>query len=172
MDKLPEELAQNLDRSFPGLVEAMQSRLYTGLGRMFPGHAEDLTQETFIRAYQALTRYSAEQIRSLRLSGWLWTIALNLGRSHHRRQASRPTLDWDSVTEPGHQPPVPPDWAAWDRRLEKLSWAQRQTVVLRYIGEFSYPEISQMLDRPLATVRSDVSRGLQKLRQIMEREDA
>jgi RNA polymerase sigma-70 factor (ECF subfamily) len=66
--------------------------------------------------------------------------------------------------------PEPPDSVAWDRRLRRLPPHQRQAVVLRHVVGLSYPEIAQVVARPEGTVKADVHRGLDKLRQIMEEE--
>src|SRR5690606_22516524 len=80
MDELCRRLAADLDGAFPDLVDALASDVYSGLRRLAGADdAEDLTQETFIRAYRALGEYDAERIRNLRLRAWVWTIALNLG---------------------------------------------------------------------------------------------
>ena len=78
MDDLRNRLAEDLDRAFPELVEGLQSELFSGLRSLAGGDAEDLAQETFIRAYRALSEYDADRVRNLSLRGWIWTIALNL----------------------------------------------------------------------------------------------
>ncbi len=169
MDDLCERLAKDVDGAFPDLVEAMRHDLYSGLRRLHPTEAEDLTQEALIRAYRALKSYDPERIQSLRLRGWMWTIALNLGRNHARDRARRPQPvalhDHHAVhdTEPA-------DVAAWQRRLETLSGSQRKAVVLRHVVGLGYPEIAEALERPEGTVKADVHRGLERLRSIIEGE--
>lgn len=169
MDELCRRLAADLDSAFPELVEAMGPDVYSGLRRLAgPDDAEDLTQEAFIRAYRALQGYDRGRIEALQLRGWFWTIALNLGRNHARDRARRPTL---VELEPiGRLDPEPPDSVAWDRRLAALPAAQRRAVVLRHVVGLGYDEISVATGRTEATVRSDVHRGLEKLRTVMEAE--
>ena len=92
MDNIGYALATDLDGAFPTVVEEMGTRLYWGLRRMSGDHqeAEDLTQETFIRAYKALDGYNTQRIRDMKVESWLWTIALNLGRNHLRDRSRRP----------------------------------------------------------------------------------
>lgn len=169
MTDLNHRLAANIDEAFPELVSAMQDPLYSGLRRLQPHDAEDLTQEAFIRAYQALKTYEPDRIRALKLNGWIWTIALNLGRNNARNKARRPTpaplLDRHGVTDP-----EPVDVQVWDKRFGELSPVQRKTVILRYIGGLTNREISEVLDRPEGTVKADIHRGLQRLRKTMEEE--
>lgn len=171
MEDLCARLASDLDATFPDLVSALADDVYSGLRRMAGAdEAEDLTQETFVRAYRALRRYEVDRIRQLRLRGWIWTIALNLGRNHARDRARRPTL---TALEDrfGAADPEPVDSAAWDRRLATLPPPQRQAVVLRHVVGLDYPEIAAATGRAEATLRSDVHRGLNRLRQQMEVEE-
>ena len=170
MDDLTDALATDLDGTFSSVVERMGSRLYWGLRRMSGDHqeAEDLTQETFIRAYTALCGYPAPRIRSLSLEPWLWTIALNLGRNHLRDMARRPT--YQAEVDQGTNDPEMVDGAAWDRRLSGLNHHQRTAVVLRHVVGMGICEISEVTGRPEGTVKADIHRGLARLRQAIEEE--
>lgn len=170
MDELCRRLAADLDAAFPDLVDALASDVYSGLRRLAGADdAQDLTQETFIRAYRALGEYDTVRIRSLRLRAWVWTIALNLGRNHARDRARRPT-PVELEDRFGVEDPEPADVAAWDRRLRSLPPAQRRAVVLRHIVGLDYGEIAEATGRPPTTVRSDVHRGLERLRAALEGE--
>lgn len=170
MDDLRLRLAEDLDGAFPQLVEGLQSELFSGLRSLAGGDAEDLAQETFIRAYRALSEYDADRVRNLSLRGWIWTIALNLGRNHLRDRARRPTVAGE-LFDVGQDDPEPPDWMAWNARLQQLSLPIRKAVVLRHVVGLDYPEISSVMGRPVGTVKADVHRGLQRLRTIMEDEE-
>src|SRR5690606_38779713 len=111
-----------------------------------------------------------DRIRSLQLRGWIWTIALNLGRNHARDRARRPT-PVELEDRIGVSDPEPPDGPSWDRRLAALTAPQRRAVVLRHVVGLDYNEISLATGRPEPTVRSDVRRGLERLRRIVEAED-
>lgn len=171
MDELTSSLARDLDGNFPVVVEEMGRRLFWGLRRISGDHqeAEDLTQETFIRAYKALSEYDEDRISSLQLQPWLWTIAMNLGRNHIRDRSRRPTYV-ELKTEAGADDPEPPDEAAWDGRLSHLNENQRKAVVLRHVVGMGTAEIAGVIGRPEGTVKADIHRGLARLRQIMEEE--
>ena len=169
-------LATNLDRAFPALVRDLQDGIYSGVLRMVPSaaDAEDITQETFIRAYRALSGYESQQIRDLNLRGWVWTIALNLCRNAARSRGRRPRtveLDRDAF-----DPTPGPDALAighvemdyWARMLDQLPTAQRKAVVLRHVVGLSYSEIAVATNRPAGTVKTDVHRGIKKLKEVTE----
>ena len=170
MDGIGQALATDLDRAFPTVVEEMGNRLYWGLRRILADHqeAEDLTQETFIRAYKALCTYETGRVRELKLEPWLWTIALNLGRNHLRDRARRPS--YVPLHEQGVEDPEVADGVAWDRRLSALNSHQRTAVVLRHVNGLAISEISDATGRPQGTVKADIHRGLAKLKEVMEEE--
>jgi RNA polymerase sigma-70 factor (ECF subfamily) len=170
MDDLTAELARDLDAALPTLVERAGPGLYWGLRRMCGDHqeAEDLTQETFIRAYRSLGGFDEARFDDLKLTPWLWTIALNLGRNHLRNRSRRPTLV--EMTDQGENDPEPPDSAAWDARLSGLSLHQRRAVVLRHVVGLGIGEIAEATGRPEGTVKADIHRGLERLRRVMEQE--
>jgi RNA polymerase sigma-70 factor (ECF subfamily) len=169
MEHLCDRLARDLDGSFDDLVGELGDDVYSGLRRMHGDDAADLTQETFIRAYRALWEYDEERIRALRLRGWIWTIALNLGRNHVRDRSRRPQPvelhDVHPIADPD-----PIDSALWQERLDRLPNAQRKAVVLRHVVGLSYAELSAALGRPEGTVKTDVSRGLARLKTLIEEE--
>jgi RNA polymerase sigma-70 factor, ECF subfamily len=170
MDSLTASLAVDLDGSFPDLVSVSGPGIYWGLRRLCGDHheAEDLTQETFIRAYRALADFDRRRFEELRLSGWLWTIALNLGRNHLRSRSRRPTF-----VEYGEHPsedPETPDTTAWDGRFAALNPNQRTAVVLRHVVGLGIEDIAEATGRPEGTVKADIHRGLESLKRIMEEE--
>jgi RNA polymerase sigma-70 factor (ECF subfamily) len=169
MDELRDRLARDVDSAFPDLVTSMQGPLYSGLRSLAGPEAEDLAQETFIRAYRALSSYEPHRIRELNLRGWIWTIALNLGRNHRRDRARRPLPVLD-LPEPVVAETDPPDFAAWDRRLRNLPPGMRRAVILRHVAGLSYDEIAEATGQPSGSVKSDVHRGIDKLRRVMENE--
>ncbi len=172
MEDLTKSLATDLDATFPAMVEEMGTKLFWGLRRICGDHqeAEDLTQETFIRAYRALDGYDPERIMEMNLRPWLWTIAMNLGRNHLRDRSRRPIFV-EMTLESGADDPEPIDNAAWDKRLETLSRHQRAAVVLRHVVGMGIEEISEVTNRPRGTVKADIHRGLARLRRALEEEE-
>ncbi|MPZ53123.1 MAG: sigma-70 family RNA polymerase sigma factor [Acidimicrobiia bacterium] len=168
MDDMKQRLCDDLASAFPELVRCFQHDLYSGLRRMNShADAEDLIQETFIRAYRALEKYPSARILDLRLRGWIWTIALNLGRNFARDRSRRPT-PVELFDRHGSDDPDPVDFDMWNRLLGTLSDRQRRAVVLRHVVGLNYHELADALGTPAGTAKSDVSRGLAKLRLVIE----
>jgi RNA polymerase sigma-70 factor (ECF subfamily) len=170
-----DRLAANLDEAFPDLVREMQHGIYSGVRRMVPSpsDAEDIAQETFIRAYRALSTYPADRIRDLNLRGWVWTIAMNLCRNAARARSRRPRtveLDRDAfASSPGPEAQVieADENQRWAQLLETVSVAQRNGIILRHIAGLSYAEISAATGRAEGTVKADVHRGIAKLQEAL-----
>ena len=178
--RLNRRLAGDVSAAFPDLIAEYQDGIFSGVLRMVPTRhdAEDVTQETFIRAFRALGDYEPERIRELPLRPWLWTIAINLcrnaARTRSRRALTVPMTAGDRATEDSVD--VAAEGIAsvvineWQERLDTLAPAQRNAVVLRHVVGLPYAEIAAVLDRPVGTTKADVHRGLERLRAILAAE--
>ena len=172
-------LATDLDGAFPAFVVEMQGSVFNGARRWMPGRqdAEDVTQEAFVRAYRALQSYSHTRILELRLRPWLFAITLNLCRNHARARDRRPEQvalgATDRATAEGTDREALDSIAIdeWRQRLAKLTPRQRDAVVLRHVVGLSYAEIGEVLGCPAGTAKSDVHRGIARLRTLLETED-
>ena len=131
-----------------------------------PADAEDLVQETYLKAFRA----SAQFERGTNLKAWLFTILHNTFRNMRRHDVRSP-VDVDSETVeraadlmPASQTPeqlltratLDADLQA---ALDALPGAFRQAVWLRDVEEFTYAEIADILQVPIGTVMSRISRG-------------
>jgi len=176
---LNRRLVADLDRAFPDLVTEMQGLVYNGARRWLPARqdAEDITQEVFVRAYQALQGYSPERVADLRLRSWLFTITINLCRNHARTRSRRPAQIALGGTDAAGRETTEQsaiDAVAveeWRDRLVWLTGRQRDAIVLRHVVGLTYDEIGDVLQRPAGTVKSDVHRGLARLRAKMISEE-
>ena len=177
MEELPARLARDLEGSFADLMAEHQDLVFGVALRVTANRhaAEDVAQETFVRAYRALKRYPPTRIAELRLRPWLARISLNLARND--RRARRPTDPLDTAPEQPHVSDGPVRLA--ERREEHRFWASllnqlperyRLAVALRHVDGLSYQEISAALARPVGSVKSDVHRGVRELRAAYEAE--
>jgi RNA polymerase sigma-70 factor (ECF subfamily) len=166
-------LAHDLDGNFETLVLALQGPVYR-LAYRWSGNAQDaeeIAQDAFVRAYGALQGYDAERIRSLRLTPWLLTIAVNVARNRVRGKRL-PMEDLDGVDEPLAERFDEPERVSERNELsDRLAGAlldlpprYRAAVILRHVLGLGYDEIAEMLEQPPGTVKSNVHRGVQLLR--------
>jgi RNA polymerase sigma-70 factor (ECF subfamily) len=183
-DELTAGMADDLDGTFERLVLAYQDRLYGFALRMTGSRpdAEEVAQETFVRAYRALAGYPVERIRALAPRPWLYRIALNVVRNRARRW--RPTLvPLDGALGERVEPPDTaerPEAAAEraeqrDRLAELVATLPprfRAAVVLRHVEDLGYAEVATLLDQPIGTVKANVHRGIKLLRDALQRDDS
>jgi RNA polymerase sigma-70 factor, ECF subfamily len=190
-------LARDLNAGFETLARAWQHRLYAFALRMTgsAGDAEDLAQETLVRAWRALSDYPAERRRALQVRPWLFQIAVNLARNAARDAHRSPTISLDDeatddATRSAHESPAerledddpsaaPEESLERRQRLETLARlllslppAQRLALVLRHVEGMSYGEMAAITSLPVGTLKSHASRGAADLRRAIERERA
>ena len=176
-DELCERLATDVDEAFPELVDAHQDVCFGVALRVVHDEAtaEDIAQETLVRAYRALKRYPAQRVRELRLRPWLARIALNTARNAVRSRRDHEDLERaDGAVAPGDGPvriaERNDERRMWARLLATLPERYRLAVALRYVDDLSYVELAVVLGRPLGTVKSDVHRGTGLLRAAYDAE--
>jgi RNA polymerase sigma-70 factor (ECF subfamily) len=140
--------------------------------------AEDLVQETYLRAVRA----SGQLVPNSNLKSWLFVIMRNAWLNQLRHVNSGPRfVELDTEEENRtFQPSLTPDdpYLVYTRKLERaeiqaaiegLPNLYREIIVLRDIEGFSYQEIAVMLSCPAGTVMSRLGRAREKLRQSLTR---
>jgi RNA polymerase sigma-70 factor (ECF subfamily) len=168
---------ETAERVFERMVGEHQHRIYA-LSYALTGNrmdAEEVAQDTFLRAYRALVTYPPERVRDLKQRAWLHQIAVNVVRNRHR--GVRPRLVELNGSEPDHG--AGPEEGAMRRaemdelaaRVACLPPRYREAVVLRHVQELSYAEVAAALGQPLGTVKANVHRGLKMLRGEDDRVD-
>ena len=128
-----------------------------------PQDAEDLVQETCLRAYRAFDQY----IPGTNIRGWLFTI-LYSAHADGRRRASRRPATVSLLAEPASRTRET-SFASEDleRALLALPDGYRSAVLLRDIEGFSYQDIARRLQIPIGTVMSRLHRGRALLRSVL-----
>ena len=169
-DELLMEAYRDGDHSaFPHLVHRYQNRLYGYLMRMVNNSeiAEDCFQETFLRVHRKAHTYRS----GAAFKSWLYTIATRIAIDRLRRIARRPQTGPLEEDEPALAEMHDPAREAARRELkqtvlgaiETLPPQQRATLVLAYYQGHTYPEIAEIMDCSLSTVKTHMSRALKKL---------
>jgi RNA polymerase sigma-70 factor (ECF subfamily) len=162
--------------AFESLVRRYQHQVYALCRRLTGAHqsADDLAQETFIKAYFALDRFES----AWPLYPWLRKIAVNAGLNYIKARSRERPLDDGSLGD--RNVPVAAKGDDPEERLERaefqarLDWAveslpadQKSVFVLRLHESLSYEEIARTLDLPLGTVMSRLNRARQKLKELL-----
>jgi RNA polymerase sigma-70 factor (ECF subfamily) len=165
--------------AFEAIYQRYERRIYSYVYRLM-GNAEDasdLTQDTFVKAYQALPRAQGE----MNLSAWLHRIASNTCLDVLRRRRLVQWLPWDVFdTNPAIEPAAPDDPAASyvkqetsvevQRILAKLSPKHRVALVLKEYQGLSCDEIAEVMGTSRSAVKSLLFRAREEFRQIVARE--
>lgn len=190
MDTLSAELmlverAQAQDETaFEQIMQLYADRLYNYVLRMVGNRAdaEDIVQETFLRAYQGLPSFD----RRASLSTWLYRIATNLCIDHQRRRARRvqtvsyadyeddagETSEWEFADT---HTPSPMDAVLHKELQQVVEQAvatlspKLKTVLLLYdVEELSYEEIARVLNIPMGTVKSRLNHARSQIQKQVE----
>jgi RNA polymerase sigma factor (sigma-70 family) len=164
MSRLHRLLRDDLDAGFEQLVRENVAGLSTFAGRICRDGADDVTQETLLKAFRSLRSMPADQLVSLDLRPWLYTIARNTAYNAIRSAKRRPqTTRADGVEPTAAREQTPFDGELLDA-LDRLPEVQRDAVVLRHVLDLSLRDAAAILECPENTAKSHVARGLQSLR--------
>ncbi|MEE9294496.1 MAG: sigma-70 family RNA polymerase sigma factor [Phycisphaerae bacterium] len=177
-------------QAFDTLVRRYQDRVYNACWRICrnPDDALDLTQEAFVKAYQAIDRFQGT-------SGfytWIFRIAVNLALSHRKKAKLRLVTSLDDNAGPGSEgresaaqrlsddktlePPAQAEAGEMHKlvasALQAIEEHHRSVAVLRDIEGLDYRQIAEVLDAPLGTIKSRVHRARAALREELEKRTA
>ncbi len=171
-DLIARALSSEDQNAFGELVRRYQSPVRAFLAKMTRGDlhlADDMAQETFLKAWKKLKIFRGEA----RFSTWLFGIAYNEFRGEARRRKEL------ALEDLGEAPPeaLEPAGAAGSHlrmdlteALKVLNSAERAAVVLCCQNGLSHEEAAQILECPLGTVKTNVLRGREKLRRKLSLE--
>jgi RNA polymerase sigma-70 factor (ECF subfamily) len=158
-------------QAYAALVEEYKSPIYNLAYRMTGSSedADDLTQETFIRAYQYLWRYDMRR----KFFTWLYTLALNLIRSHLRKKnkynKSSEELSAHLLADKNPSPETglieTQEISVCLLRLEEES---RALLIMKFHQGLTFEEIAQITGKSLSAVKMNIYRGLESLKKMMK----
>ncbi|MCY9510442.1 sigma-70 family RNA polymerase sigma factor [Paenibacillus larvae] len=169
-----EQIRQGHAEAYRYLVERHKNYVYTLIYRMV-GHretAEDLSQEVFLKAYRSLAQYRGEA----KFTTWLYRLTTNLVTDYLRARKRRPMEVWadkvknwfvspDPDKGPEEQVILNEQRDALHEALLKLPEKYRIVLSLYHFQQFSYQEISDILQVPVKTVETRLYRGKSMLKQ-------
>ena len=161
-------------RAFEALVNQHARYIYTLTNRLLSNRqeAEDLAQETFVRAWRNLHKFRGDaQFRT-----WLYRIATNLCYNRlPRLKQELAALDpddnlalYDSAPRAEQQVIRAEEQAELKDVINTLPESYRLLVILRHIQDLSYAEIAQVTDLPLGTVKTGIFRARKMLKERLE----
>lgn len=171
------ERARNGDLlAFETLVANHQQVALRVAYAIVPLHAEDVVQEAFVKAYQALPRFRPESP----FRPWVLRIVRNEARNHHRHHARQARLALREGARRATSSAGTPESALVDeedrRRLieaiSRLVPADREVIALRWFAGLSEAEMATAMGCRPGTVKSRLSRALGRLRAELPEEDA
>ncbi|MDO3410324.1 sigma-70 family RNA polymerase sigma factor [Saccharibacillus sp. CPCC 101409] len=171
--ELLRRIAEGDKQRYAEIVDRYKGKIYGLLRGMGAGHqdAQDLAQETFIRAYRRLGDLHERE----RFSAWLYSIAVNAMRDFARKRIIRP-IGEERMPEPSSG--ETPEQRVLEREmrrevqvmLEALPDKYRLVLLLRYTNELSYEEIANITGLGTGQVRNRIHRAKKMLYKKMQTE--
>lgn len=160
-------------RAFSSLVVRHQQSVRGLLMRLCRNHAlaDDLAQDTFVKAYDKISAYSG----SGSFRGWLCKIAYTqFLMAARKRKADDRALERLKAepAETAATPSAPAARVDLDKALATLGEEERTCVVMCYAGGLSHAEAADATGLPLGTVKSHVNRGRARLKYWFERKES
>lgn len=135
--------------------------------------ADDLLQETFVKVYINLGRYSTDYT----FGQWVYTIARNTFIDFIRKRQDDLSID-ERFTAPPSSNPTPEESvinlqqrSQIEHYLEQLTPRYRQLIRMRFFEEYSYEEIAAKLMLPLGTVKTQIHRARERMCRMIKREE-
>ncbi|MDO4740748.1 MAG: sigma-70 family RNA polymerase sigma factor [Eubacteriales bacterium] len=162
--------------AFEQLMRRHEGRMYSVALRMCGNRedAQDCVQEAMLRIYRALDRFKGQSS----FSTWIYRITMNTCLDELRRRKVRASTSLDTLLENGWSPTDETDTPehrtieaerrkALSGAIQSLPEDMRSAIVLREMQGLSYEEISDVLAVNVGTIKSRISRGREKLRQLI-----
>lgn len=175
--RIVKDVKKGDQQAFAELVELYKDKVYQITYRMVGNvhEAQDIAQEAFLRAYMNIDTYD----ESRKFSTWLFRIATNLSIDRLRKKKPDYYLDQEvdgtegltlgsqiaSAEELPEDQVITHELQEWiQSEILNLPLKYRSAIILKYIEDLSLKEISEILDLPIATVKTRIHRGREALR--------
>lgn len=158
-------VSEGSEQAFNRLVDRHQQAVRTFLRKLAGPDAEDVAQEVFIAVWRRAGSFRGHaSVRS-----WLFAIAWRKAKDSQRRwfRRARRETEWGDATATQTLPTTDGMRFALAQALAALPLDQRAAIMLCLAHEFTHAEAAEVLQLPLGTVKSRVSRGREKLRALI-----
>lgn len=161
-------------QAYTHIINKYKNKLYATILRMTrdPQDASDLVQEAFIKIYEQLGKYDGKGS----FSSWIYRVAFNHCMDEFRKksyQMKRVEINEELMEDPKHPEVIflkKENARQLERLISTLAEDERIIILLRYVNELSYDEISELVDVPVSTVRNKLHRAKKKMRETVKRE--
>ena len=174
------ELSTDSEQAFYVLIKRYEKKIFAYISRStggMPEQSEDILQETFLKVYKNLNAFD----NSLKFSSWLYRIAHNEIVSFYRKnKKEKLTVSMETTLFSDGLPAVFNDTVdisetiISDEKMLKIKEIlftlppkYRDIIMLRYLEEKDYTEISDILKIPMGTVATQINRAKKKLKKII-----
>jgi RNA polymerase sigma-70 factor (ECF subfamily) len=162
--------AEAFGRLYDMHVDRVYRNIYYRVGN--EADAEDLTQQVFFKAWQAIDRYKKMASPFI---AWLMTISHNLVVDFYRTRKDKAYLEAEILADDSTPNPERAAEASFEqqrlrRAILQLGGDEQQVVILRFIEGFEFAEIASILKKKEGNIRVILHRALVKLRNILEKE--
>ena len=166
-------------QAFEELMQSHESRIYAIALRMMGNRedAQDCAQEAMVRIYRAMGSFKGQSA----LATWIYRITMNTCLDELRRRKARKVTSLDSLVDNGWSPTDTGDTPeehglhvekqnSLNQAIQSLPDDMRAAIILRDVKGYSYDEIASILDANVGTIKSRISRGREKLREILSKQ--
>ncbi len=171
------EEAKNNTEAFGELYEFYYPKIFGYIYRILGDYhlACDITSETFVKAFLKIGSFRWKDVS---ISSWFFRIATNELNQYFRKKKYSPVtlidlfVHTELCKDPHYDDPtseirIEDDFKKLSKQLKTLPPLYQQVIALKYFEELSIKEISEILNKKEGTVKSLLSRGLEKLRKLM-----
>jgi RNA polymerase sigma factor (sigma-70 family) len=135
-----------------------------GLTRTDNERTDDLAQETLLKLYMSIDTYKG----TAKFSTWLFRIAYNTFLNDQRKLITETEFDEAHHSPATDRALTPSDKADIDGALRHLTHRQRAVFDLHYKKGMTHEEVAEALELPLGTVKSDLTRGRERLKEMLQ----
>jgi RNA polymerase sigma-70 factor (ECF subfamily) len=162
MKELIDKLKKKDESALKEVMNMYKNQIFNYLNLMIGDRelAEELTQDTFVKVF-----FKAGSLRTENLKAWIYKIATNLARSEFRKRKIKNILSLSDVGDAqyAYEPAIGND-IVLEQMLSALPDKYRVPLVMKELNNFSFEEMSDILKKPIGTVKSLVFRGRQHIK--------